>query len=343
MRIFLLVFLTLIWSFYARSADISGTIKGDKLIWQSAQVTSDGLVPAAWDIPLMLPAAEKVTPGGPDMTVERTLELRGPSQSVSVPLTLTGVAYQLTSNAGVQMGSGAPATVSGTLLSVKGAGVGDKVVALSVSSSPFSHYRPIIKTIDASAWLAAFQNVKAEKGIYQGVINYLIPYDYYQNGILIRNTIQASLTVKLDHNPAQLNTVNVMGDGVIQPLYHGYPERLVSGVTQYTITADGLFPNGVFIGLKNIGSNYQLSPQSTDPQAGIKYSVECSSGCEGSTAIITDGAAMIDESLNRVKITSSNNTHAEAIIRVSFSDEKLAELNGDVYVGTFTLLFEAGF
>lgn len=325
----------------AQSAEISGVVQGDKLTWQSAQNTVNGLTPAVWDLPLSLPSAEKVTLGGPISASERTLVLSGAGTTVSVPLTIEGISYRLTSNAlmGGRTGS-ASTSMSGTSVVVMGAG--NATVTLSTLSTPFSHYRPMIKSIDARVWLAAFEAAGAGKGIYQGVINYSILYDYTRDNVLVRYIVPATLVVSLDYNPAQLNTVDVTGSGIIQPQYYGYPERLVRGSMQYTINATGLFPNGVMVGLKGLTPHYQLLSKSASPQIGIDYSVECTNGCDGATSIITDGAPDIDSLANRLTIRSANNTSAQAIITVSFSDKKLSELEGDVYTGTFVLLFEAG-
>ncbi|TOB38351.1 hypothetical protein [Vibrio parahaemolyticus] len=343
MKSFLFLVLLLGWSLAAQSAEISGVVQGDKLTWQSAQTTASGLTPAVWDLPLSLPSAEKVTPGGPSSASERTLVLSGAGTTVSVPLTIEGVSYRLTSNASMGGSTGsASTTVSGNSAVVMGAGVGNATVTLSTLSTPFSHYRPMIKSIDASVWLAAFKTAGAGKGVYQGVINYSIPYDYTRDNVLVRYIVPATLVVSLDYNPAQLNTVDVTGSGIIQPQYYGYPERLVGGSTQYTINATGLFPNGVAMGLKALTTHYQLLSQSSNPPVGIDYNVECTNGCDGATRIITNGAPDIDSLANRLTIRSTNNTSAQAIITVSFSDKKLSELNGDVYQGTFVLLFEAG-
>jgi hypothetical protein len=346
MRLFLFAFLFVGWVMPAVSSDIAGTIKGDRLTWQSAQTTSDGLKPAIWDVPLRLPAADKVVPGGPASTAEHTLTLSGTGGSVNVPLTIVGMSYQLSSRVGTpEETAGMNTVVSGSLATVKGAGIGNKIVTLSSLSSPFTHYRPVIKPVVASVWLAAFKTAKLNKGIYQGAINYLIPYNYYRDGVLVRNTLQTSLTIKIEYNPSQLSAVSVSGGGVISPQYYGYPERLVGGTTAYVINATGVFPNGVRIGLKNTvssGSRYQLLSQTTSPQTGIDYSVQCTNGCDGATQIITDGAPNINSTNNRLKMRSSNNVSAQATITVSFSNKKLNELNSDTYLGSFVLIFEAG-
>ncbi|MUK51219.1 hypothetical protein [Aliivibrio fischeri] len=327
------------------SSDIVGTIKEDRLTWQSAKITSDGFVPVIWNVPLNLPSADKVVPGGPTSAIERTVRLSNSSGSVNVPLTIIGMSYLLSSNAGETSTTGVGTKLSGVSAIVKGAGTGNKVVTLSTLSSPFTHYRPIIKPVTMSVWLKAFKTADLDKGTYQGAMNYLVPYNYYRDGVLIRNTLQALLTIKIDYNPSQLHSVSVSGDGVIYPQYYGYPERLVGGATTYIINVTGVFPNEVNIGLKNTvnsDSRYQLLSQTTYPQTGIDYSVRCTNGCDGPTQIITDGEPNINGTSNRLKMRSFNNVSAQATITVSFFNKKLDELNNDTYLGSFVLIFEAG-
>lgn len=345
MKIFLFIVLSIGCVIPAISSDMAGMIKGERLTWQSAQSTSDGLEPAIWDVPLHLPTAERVGPAGPASTSEQMLILSGIGGSVSVPLTIIGISYQLSSNFSIEETPGVEAVVSGVLVTVKGEGKSDKIVTLASTSTPFTHYRPIIKPVSEGVWLAAFKTANLDKGVYQGTINYLIPYIYYRNGIRVRNTLQTPLTIKIDYNPVELSVINILGDGVISPQYYGYPKRLVGGTTDYVINATGIFPNGIYIGLKNrvgSGGHYQLLSQTTSPQTAINYSVLCTNGCDGGSQIITDGVANINSTTNRLKIRSTNNVSAQATITVSFSNIKLDELNSDTYLGSFILIFEAG-
>ena len=330
----------------ALSSDMAGTLTAKGVTWQSAQHTAEGVVPAIWDVPLSLPAAEKVIPGGPASTAEQSFTLSGPGGTVSVPVTISGLSYRLSSNVGVADTSGSKATISEASAVVNGAGTGNKVVTLSSLSSPFTHYRPILKADTTDTWLARFKAAGLSTGTYQGVINYLVPYNYYRNGVLVRNTLQGSLAVKLAYKPAQLSAINVSGDGIIMPQYYGYPERLVGGTTDYVIHATGVFPNGVHIGLKALSGHanrYQLVSQSTTSSpTSIDYSVQCSVGCEGGNQIITNGVPDINSTTRRISMGETNSTSARATITVSFANKKLTELNSDTYLGEFILIFEAG-
>ncbi len=348
MRLFLIFCFSLGWFFPAISAEMALSIKGEHFIWQSAQRTEQNLLPAAWDVPLHLPAADKVIPGGP-VTTATTLTLTGDGQTVAVPVIMVGMTYQLSSNVALEdvTGTGVTTVAGGSVsATVMGSGTGNKAVTLAALSSPFTHYRPIIKNIDEADWLAKFKLAGLNAGLYQGIINYIVPYNYERNGVLVRYTLQESLTIKVDYQPAQLTTVHVTGDGYISPQYYGLPERLVGGTVDYTINATGVFPNGVNVGLKNtlgLDSSYQMKSQSvTMPATSINYSVKCSFGCEGDNSIITNGIADINSTNLHVKMRSADNKTAQSTITVSFSNKKLSELNNDIYSGSFTLIFEAG-
>lgn len=337
------------WMMPVMGGEIAGTLTGEKLTWQSAQMVGDGLVPAVWDIPLQTPAASRIIPGGQWSITATTVTLTGSRGSVTVPITLTGMAYQLASNGSVADVSSGTATslITGTLATVKGQGVGGKVVTLSSTTNPYTHYRPIIKPIIANDWLAAFKAAGLPKGRYQGVVSYRAPNNYFrQGGPIIRYTLQGALAVKIDYNPAQLNAVTVTGENVITARYYGYPERLVGGETRYTITATGLFPNGVKVGLKNTlnsGNRYQLLPQTTtNSVTAIDYSVTCTLGCVGNKEVIKNGVPKIDTTTNRLTISETSPTLATAEMTVSFTGKPLSALSSDVYRGSFVLIFEAG-
>ena len=345
MRLFLFIYLSISCVIPAISSEIAGGLTPKGITWQSAQNTSDGLAPAIWDVPLSLPAADKVILSGASVS-DFTLKLSGPEGMVSVPVNIKGMSYKLSSNVGMMDIAGSSTIISGTSAFVSGGGTGNKIVTLSSLSSPFTHFRPILNANNISEWPAKFKAAGLSKGKYQGQINYLVPYNYYRNDILIRYTLQGSLSVSVLYNPAQLNSVEVIGDGIIMPQYYGYPERLVGGSTDYTINATGVFPNGINMGLRASSSHnnrYQLLSQSpTSLPTSIDYSVRCTVGCEGDNKIITNGVPDINSTNRHVKISASNTTSARAIITVSFANKKLTELNNDAYLGNFILIFEAG-
>ncbi|KJF81556.1 hypothetical protein [Photobacterium angustum] len=332
----------------ANAAEIEGRIKGENLEWINASTISSNLAPSIWYTPINLPYADQFVPGGPNTITEQIITLQsGGGMQINLPIELAGMQYEVLSNNNVEDISGGSSTsdaqTGNKRVTVIGEGVANKRITLNQFEIPFTHYRPLIKNIDKRIWLNAFQEANAPTGRYMGTLNVRVPYDYYRNSTRIRNTLDFRIDVVLEYSPALLTSVDVFGADVIEPRYYGYPETLVSGSTEYTITAKGIFPNGVLVGLRPISEFYQLKPmKDSEVDIGIPYSVKCTSGCDKND-FITDGFPDIDNINNRARITTnSGGTKAEARLNVSFKDKKLSELNNDTYVGRFVLIFEAG-
>ncbi|WP_340642460.1 hypothetical protein [Photobacterium damselae] len=334
----------------AHAAEIAGNIKGEHLKWISASTNSSHLTPSLWDISMNLPPAHQLVLGGPDNTAPQTIRLRSnEGVSVNVPITLAGMQYELASNIKVDSISGgtssSDAKVGDKRVTVIGRGVSNQIITLAQTETPFTHYRPIVNSIEQQKWLKAFRDANAPKGSYRGSIVVKVPYDYYREGIRIRNTLVLSLTVLLEYAPAMLFDVNVSHDDVITPRYYGYPQTKVGGETTYTITATGFLPNGVLVGLQsNNKPDYRLEPIiSTMPETSILYSATCTSGCETQNRqFIVNGIPKINTTSNRAKM-KGNNTGAPVIAKltVSFRDKPLSELHDGIYRGAFVLIFEA--
>ncbi|MDC4167375.1 hypothetical protein LDP52_01365 [Photobacterium damselae] len=341
-----LIFLITIYFLYIPStvaADIQVSIKGDKLSWISANSTSVGLVPSLWDIPVSLPPASQVILGGPSNISEQIINVSQQNgKSVSIPITVKGMQYRLSSYSNAESidNGTSTAVVNGLENSVIGSGVSNVVIILSNLESPFTHYRPIIAPINIDNWLTAFKSAGATNGIYRGTIMISIPYDYYRNGIRIRNTLSLPVTITIDYVAQILNDVTVTGSNAMTTTYH-YP-LLISGETTYTINATGFFSNGVWVGLSPLtnGENYyslrSLNPNNTDE---IKYNVTCISGCDGTNnQIIINGVPQINSASTRAKILGTNTTQTSAKIRVDF--DRVPIVSNDTYVGKFILMFE---
>ena len=348
MRILCLTWV-LVWSAMpAMAASIEGRIKGERFDWLSAQASGADWTSSVWDLSLHLPTAESVVPGGA-IAASRNIELKqmDGSGNASLSLQMMGVIYRLAdhnaSNPYDGSDSFATTTNIGGDVEVLGDGVGNKVYTLSKTSNPFTHYKPVFR-MSKKSWMDGMKGKPS--GTYRGVLNYAIPYNYYRNGIIIRNTIQASLVVTLDYAPSILTSVRFINrNDVINPQYHGYPERMVGGRTEYQIEATGVFPNGVLMGLKPLtgrASQYQLDSVSTEDGSFITYSANCDVGCGSNRKIITDGRAEIDMVNKKLTIKSDNGTTARATISVVLTNTSLDTLINDTYRGSFVLMFSAG-
>ncbi|PSU87545.1 hypothetical protein [Photobacterium kishitanii] len=324
-----------------QAAEMIAQVVGNRFTWVSANTTSGYLSPSLWDIPFNLPVADKVIPGGPMDTSVSSINLIGTGGSVSVPISIYGAEYRLSSLEGFKPVSGTSSTqIKGNSVTVSGSGVGNLEVDLSSLESPITHYRPVFRSIDKNAWVGAFMAAKLPKGRYQAHINMNMPYDYYRSGVRIRNTLLFTTNIIVDYTPAVLNTIEVEGDGLITPMYH-YPNT-VSGKTEYVVNAKGYFPNGVLMGLKLPLSDspfYEMVGK--NPNEVIKYDVSCVSGCSGKNQIIVNGQGKLNTTDNRMKIDATSPTTAQAILQVGFNNKQMSELSNDTYRDSFVLIFEA--
>ena len=328
-------------SITGHAADIEGHLVDEKLQWLSATTVPSGITPALWDLPINLPTGSSVIPGGvKDAQYDLTLHGGTTGVSVQVPLSINGIEYRLSSVSGQETVTGtAHTTVSGDMAQTLGLGTGDVKVELSHDEVPFTHYRPVLKPIDAAALSQAFKQTKAPQGRYSGNLNITVPYDYYREGVRVRNTLVMPLHVVIDYQPASLDDIQVQGDGVIAAEYHGY--KKVSGQTTYTVTATGNFPNGVSMGLQpHTDGKFHLT--STEPDSGeINYNLTCVSGCD-TQQLIVNGVAQINNSDHKAKILANNPSHAQARLKVDFTNQPMDVLKNGTYRDTFVLIFEAG-
>ena len=333
------VLLTL-WSMAGHAADIEGHLVGEELQWRSATSVAGGITPALWDLPINLPTGSSVIPGGVQ-NAQPPLTLHGPDGvAVQVPLSISGIEYRLSSVSGQKPVTGtAHTTISGDMAQTLGTGTGDVNVDLSHNEAPFTHYRPVLNPIDAAALAQAFKQAQATQGRYSGNVNITVPYDYYRDGVRVRNTLVMPLHVVIDYQPATLNDIQVQGDGVIAAEYHGY--KKVSGHTMYTVTATGNFPNGVLMGLQP-PTDGQFHLTSTEPDSGeINYNLTCVTGCD-TQQLIVNGVAKIDNSDHKATILAPNPTQAQARLKVDFNNQPMDTLKSGTYRDTFVLMFEAG-
>lgn len=345
----LLIAGTLLISSPSLAVTIDGVINGESIQWNSATYSGNRLTPAYWDVALSLPTAEAVHLGAP-MKMDRTVIFQKGSERVSTDTLRTiGVEYRLSFPVPPPQGHGRSQEGSNMLptgvdtIAVFGTDVDPFKMEMNNTQSPFTHYRPLIDmNNDIRTLVEDFKQAKVSAGEYISSFFLTVPYDYYRNGIRIRNTLTIPVNIKLTYNPASLTEVVVDGTGIISPIYN--PDNTVDGSTIYNVTARGVLPNGVKVGLLdtlNGQPHYTLKDSASDIQGpGIKYSVTCSS-CLGGTDIIQDGVAKIDSVRKTLSIPSNDNKTATTQIEVSFKGQNLDDLNNATYTGQFTLIFSA--
>lgn len=327
----------------AMATHVEASLQGDHWRWTSVENNSIGLLPSLWDIPVNLPVADKVILGGVDNIAEQTLTVSKDSSRVNLPITLKGVQYRIASNARVEklIGATSTAIVNGLQVDVMGSGASNIEIHLEHTSSPVTHFRPIIAPVTTNVWVDAFSNANAERGMYQGILPFVVTYDFVRNGIRLRQLMKSQIFIKIDYAPEILSDVIISPSDAMTVTYH-YPQ-LVSGETTYLIEAAGYFTDGVWIGLqaptKSGDKPFSLTSSDSGNVDGLPYTVRCISGCSGNTLLIDDGQAVTTTTANRPVMNATNSKIATARLRVSFERKPLVK-NGR-YSGTFTLIFEA--
>ncbi|WP_051117002.1 hypothetical protein [Vibrio campbellii] len=344
MKLALLVSVLLaLLSMECHAADMEGRLVGKKLQWYSAVTVGGRTNPALWDLPINLPTGNSVIPGSVSQN-RYSLDLKGPDgRSVSMPLTVSGVQYRLASFSSHEKveGGNAQTNINGDIAQTTGTGTGDVKIDLTSNEVPFTHYRPILEAIDGATLAKAFEQNNAKQGLYTGHVTLTVPYDYYRQGVRVRNTLVVPLYMSLNYQPARLDDITVTGDGIIAAQYHGY--QRVSGETKYTLTATGDFPNGVLMGLQpstNPDGLFHLQSDVSD-SGDIKYNLTCVSGCDVQSLIV-NGVPKIDNRDNKAKILPLSRSQAKAQLKVDFTDQPMDTLKSGTYRDAFVLMFEAG-
>lgn len=332
------------WYCTSQAAVMTADIKGSDLRWQSADSVGSDMAPSLWELPVNLPVADKIILGGVKNNAERSLVLRGAgsAKTVTVPITVKGMAYRLSSNQseGPVTGSTATTVVTEVMAQVTGNGIGNKSVTLDRTSSPITHYRPILGAVNASAWVNAFKTAGVAAGRYYGTLPITASYDYVRDGIRIRYTLPFSLTVMVEYSSLRLTSVDISASDEMKATYY-YPSE-VSAETTYTIDATGYFPGGVLMGLVAPTGKDYFSLRSAKPENAneIRYNVTCISGCSKGQQLIVNGEPKIDANLNLALIDAATPERATAKLKVDFGRIKQTDLAGDTYQGSFTLMFK---
>ncbi|YCO02442.1 hypothetical protein ACB087_10140 (plasmid) [Vibrio sp. VNB-15] len=335
------------WYSAAQAVTMTAEIKGDQLRWQSADAIGSDLGPSLWELPVNLPVAEKIIVGGVLNHSAQTVVLRGASgaKTVSVPVTVKGMVYRLSSHAGDAASTGGSAgvvtSVKNTLVQVTGSGIGNRSVTLEKTSSPITHYRPVLAAINTTAWTNAFKNSGVNAGRYYGTLPITAVYDYVRDGIRIRHTLPFSLTIMVEYSALRLTTVEIDDRHEMTATYH-YPSE-VSGETTYTITATGYFPGGVLMGLvaPTGGRDYfSLRSDKAENPKEIRYNVTCTMGCSEGQQLIVNGEPRVNTDRDFALIDAVTPERTTAKLKVDFGRINQADVAGDTYRGSFTLMFK---
>lgn len=326
----------------SNGAEISAKISAVDNLWTSAQTEQGGLAPIKWSLPSALPTGERLIPGGLLSDGKQSLVLSNGMDSIEISLGIQGIQYMLFDSVGLDSDPVGNATTEpvGNIATVKGGGVGDKILTFSSNSSMIRMYRPILEPIDIKLLKEILKG--KSKGVYHGIIPINFQYDYYRNNIRVKNIISTNLQFTIDYNPAIIfDAVIVKGkDGQLTPYYHGYPEKVVSAKGIYGVKITGDFTSGLRAKILDTTQFYTLKNPlviSSDISKQIAYSVTCIGGCLTNNSLVSNGSA--SSSFTQLDISNTSESHID--LMVHFENKPYEELENGDYQGHFQVLFEA--
>ncbi|WP_129504144.1 hypothetical protein [Aeromonas veronii] len=321
---------------------VEADIKGDTFRWVSAQSSFNGAVtPSVWATPAQLVPASGFVPGATVLN-SLPLSLVGPEgRNVLLTLTLQGLEYNSPEAVGMSTDNGggsATVDLSGTLVQVKGNGLGNKRIALSAEVTPFTHVRPVFSLGSNQAIIQAFRDANAAEGTYTSQV--LLPqvYEYERNGVRIRHNWTLPLTVTINYQPSLLTSVTLSSAtlGVMSARYYRQGGvSYVAGDAVYTGTASGYFSNGLRLKMKS-GDIYQM--QGADSTS-IPFSVTCDA-CTQQQLVDKGKLTFADLANNGTAIKGDRTSQINFSIRLDFTDVEVSTLRTGAYRGSFSILFE---
>ncbi|MEG3221092.1 hypothetical protein PD716_10650 [Vibrio gigantis] len=200
------------------------------------------------------------------------------------------------------------------------------------SITPFYFYRPTFN-IDTASLLNSLQG--QAKGVYTATIPADIKY-YYRSagGALTYRILPDVFTVNIDYTPNSLESIDVVGDGVLSPVYDT-TNHTVSAQTTFNITALGQFSTGLSMTL--LTNEFELI--SASGKTSIPYSIQCNeANCED-TDWVKNGVNQLDNNQTSYAIQSPSSV-INFDLNVNYQNIPSTDVETGTYSGNFTVMFE---
>ncbi|WP_261885600.1 hypothetical protein [Vibrio pomeroyi] len=200
------------------------------------------------------------------------------------------------------------------------------------SITPFYFYRPTFN-IDTASLLNALQG--QAKGVYTATIPADIKY-YYRSagGALTYRILPDVFTVNIDYTPNSLESINVVGDGVLSPVYDT-TNHTVSAQTTFNITALGQFSTGLSMTL--LTNEFELT--SASGKTSIPYSIQCNEASCEDTDWVKNGVNQLDNNQTSYVIQSPSSV-INFDLNVNYQNIPSTDVETGTYSGNFTVMFE---
>jgi len=334
-----------LFSLNAHAFTMSGELVGGKLTWSNSRKIGDEIVPDYWLKPPRLPATKKWVPGTYVSPTKLQLQLTNGTDTVSVPLDLTGVRYHPMKGYDKAPYSDIyPTCVKSDLgqfaLVTTGATGGNFCIANSSINyeqpgPPFNQMQPSFVLKDE---LVAAALKGKSKGIYSGTVSAVTSYGFFAQGsetVKTYRNVAFTFSVQIKYSPSVINRINVLGNGHIVPKYDT-TAHTVSGVSGFKVSALGYFENGLKFELINKAvDDYHLKPVTTGSTS-IPYSITCQ-GCTTGSQLVEKGNVVSD---GKAEIHAPGSSLIPFTLGVSYDNISVKDVEESSYADHFTIMFE---
>jgi len=318
-------FSSLSWAF-----SLQVHVVGKQVRWDNAITHSHGLVPSFWQPTHNLTPTTNWQPGSFASTPPSTIVVNSGAESASLPINFKGFEYHTgSSNPTVSnvAGSCIGSFSSPIALIVGNNCLGAYQLSTLDSVTPFAFIRPIFE-VDDKQITDAFEGKPS--GNYRGSTSITQFYQFNFGGITTKREISHTVFFDFNYEAASLNTVTITGNGVITPDYNLRADR-VWGKTDYDVTAEGWFTNGLKLSL-NPGRSKKYAMNGPNNSL-LPYSILCT-GCNDNL-IVEKG----DEIISTTLIPGSDTNSITFKIHTEY-DEQHSSLEIGDYSDQYILIFE---
>ncbi|PSW20631.1 hypothetical protein C9I98_07215 [Photobacterium sanctipauli] len=324
-----------------QAATLSGRLIGGELSWLNGMKQGDHVTLSNWQVMGNLQPTSEWVPGTFIGTPPKELEMTSDTGGdVTVPISVIGLEYGLGQASGIftQQGPAHPSynicddvsRTSGTARLI-GSNCTAPFSYLSEGElyTPFQFARPIL-SVDEQDLVNAFRSKKQPSGVYVGTARVTPAYLFRSptGNWTYRNAVSVPVTVQIRYEAANLESIEVLGNGVM-PAEYDTANHQVSGSTEFIVKAQGYFTEGLQMTFMDDGDGeFELDHTDTSLDASIPYSITCDD-CDENRIIsegkllLTDGETYVPGEGNSIEFVLRahyNNIGAEQVETGNYSD-----------------------
>ncbi|WP_146490935.1 hypothetical protein [Vibrio sp. T20] len=342
------------------AAEIYGTITANNpVVWNNAATNSyfgsGAISPSAWTIAQEQTTAEWYPASIDNQSVNIVSFVNhSTGDSFTTNLELLGIEFNLGSSANYftqkDYGSNVGAGVANECVSSTTSGATAKLIqesTLCVSRTgyvaasrvePFKFYRPVFSMPDISTDISS---ASLSSGTYTASINLSPTYFFTsQTGTMTYTRIPETLLITIDYQAAILESLTVLGNGIIEPQYDTAVKR-ISGSTQYDVILVGTLPNGVMMTFSPTSGDYELTNTENSLEK-IPYTISCTVGCTSADKVIVQDGILNTASFPDSEVITVNGEGSNQVnvtYDISFDIDGNAISSGN-YQGSFNVVYE---